>query len=167
MRPFGTQKQLERRRRRALQLLENGLTVSAVALKVGSSHSSVILWRDRYKKEGPDSLKPKPAPGRSPKLNSRQKERLTRILLKGALAWGFSTDLWTQKRVAQVIEKEFGVEYHPNHLWRFLIHLGWSCQKPEKQARERNQANIDHWKRWIWPHIKKSPKVGGLSGLPG
>jgi transposase len=80
---------------------------------------------------------------------------LTRLLLKGAGACGFSTDLWTQRRVAQVIQREFGVRYHPHHLWRVLIGLGWSCQKPETRARERNEPAIAHWKRYHWPHIKK------------
>lgn len=155
MRPYGSPKQLEKRRRRAIELLKQGRTLSAVATRVGSSVSSVFLWRHVYRKQGEAGLRAKPVPGRPPKLRPQQQQALTRLLLKGAGACGFSTDLWTQRRVAQVIQQEFGIRYHPNHLWRFLTGLGWSCQKPETRARERNEQAIAHWKRSQWPHIKK------------
>jgi transposase len=83
------------------------------------------------------------------------------------LSCGYSTDLWTTRRVAEVIENRFGVEYHPNHLWRLLQALGWSCQKPATRARERDEAAIAHWKRYRWPHIKKGRKAWCPSGVPG
>jgi transposase len=166
MRPNGSQEQLEKRRRRAIELLQTGLNLSEVAAKVGSSPSSVFLWRQQYKEKGGDGLKAKPVPGRPSQLNGRQKQKLTRILLKGALECGYNTDLWTTRRVADVIDKEFGVDYHPNHMWRFLQYLGWSCQKPEKRAYERDEAKIEHWKRYKWPHIKKRQKTWGFSGIP-
>lgn len=117
--------------------------------------SSVYLWREMVQDKGRKALEAKPIPGRPTKLKPRQRQSLTGILLKGAFDYGYSTDLWTQRRVAEVIEKEFDVQYHPNHLWRFLGSLGWSCQKPEKRARERNEEAIRHWMRYKWPHIKK------------
>ncbi|MBI4369295.1 MAG: IS630 family transposase [Elusimicrobia bacterium] len=155
MRPFGTQRQLERRRRRAIELLREGMSLTQTAGRIGCAVSAVFYWRQAYHKNGKDGLQSKPVPGRPPKLNRTQKKKLTRLLLKGPLSCGFATDLWTQKRIGQVIAKEFGIGYHPNHLWRFLIRLGWSCQKPEKRARERDEEKIRRWKRWAWPHIKK------------
>jgi transposase len=165
MRPYGTQKQLEKRRRHAIELLKNGYTLSVVAKKLGCSPGSVFLWRQMYQQGGEDAMKPKPAPGRPPKLTPGQKKALTRILLKGPLSLGYHTDLWTQRRVAEVIEKRFGIGYHPNHLWRFLTALGWSCQKPEKRARERDEKAIQHWKRYEWLHIKKRGSGWCPSGL--
>ena len=81
------------------------------------------------------------------------------------MAAGFQTDLWDTRRVTAVIERRFGIRYHPNYMWRFLQKLGWSCQKPEKRARERNEAAIEHWKRYRWPHLKKSPKTWRPSRL--
>jgi transposase len=77
------------------------------------------------------------------------------LLVKGAAAYGFSNDLWTLKRIAAVIRREFGILYHPNHLWRLLRRAGWSCQVPERRAVQRDEAAIAHWKRYRWPHIKK------------
>jgi transposase len=147
-------------------MLKKNYTLSAVAKKIGCSVSSVFLWRQMHKEGGAEAIKPKPVPGRPEKLKPGQKKTLARILLKGAIACGYSTDLWTTRRVAEVIEERFGVEYHPNHLWRFLQSLGWSCQKPEKRARERDEAAIQKWKREKWPYIKKRGTSWSPSGIP-
>jgi transposase len=110
MRPHGTPQQLEQRRHRAVKMLQQGYTVTEVARRVGSSHSSVILWRDRVRRRGLQALKAKPASGRPRKLSRRQLRKLPKLLLKGAMAWGYSTDLWTTARIAEVIEREFDVK---------------------------------------------------------
>ena len=161
MRPHGTQTELERRRRWAVSFLGKGLNLSAVARKVGSSVSSVYWWKMRHKKKGDEGLESKPVPGRPAKLTGRQKRSLGRLLVRGALKSGYSTDLWTTRRIAEVIGQRFGTDYHPNSLWWFLREMGWSCQKPETQARERDEKAIEQWKRYNWPHIKKVQKTWG------
>ena len=155
MRPHGTQTQLEQRRRKAVGLFEQGLNLSAVAQKIGCSVSSVHRWEVDYKKKGAEGLKSKPVPGRPAKLTSRQKRSLTKILVDGPMTQGYSTDLWTGRRIAETVRKRFGVSYHPNHLWWFLTQMGWSHQKPETRAKERDEKKIKQWKRHTWPHIKK------------
>jgi len=76
-------------------------------------------------------------------LSSRQRAQLVKLLLKGAKANGFSTDLWTLPRVSELIECTFGVHYHPAHVWKVLRGEGWSCQKPERRAKERDEAAIE------------------------
>jgi transposase len=159
MRPHGTPAQLEQRRRRAVELLDKGLNPPDVAERIDCSLSSVYYWDDLRKKKGEDALKPKPAPGRPEKLGLRQKRSLTQVLLKGAMKNGYSTDLWTLKRISQVVDKRFGVAYHPAHVWKILQDLGWSCQKPERQAKERDEKKVKHWVRYQWPHIKKVQKA--------
>ncbi len=158
--------QLEKRRRHAIRLLKKGKTLSAVAKFIGCSVSSVFLWAQVVRRKGLEGLSAKPIPGRPPKLTPAQQKRLTRLLLKGPLALGYSTDLWTTRRVAEVIWQQFHVRYHPNHVWRLLTGLGWSCQKPETRARERDEAAIEHWKRYQWPYIKNRRKAWGPSRLP-
>jgi len=133
------------------------MSVTGAARRVGSSHSSAILWRDLVRRKGPEALAAKPVPGRPPKLSARQRRRLPRLLLRGALAWGYSTDLWTTSRVAEVIQREFGVAYHRAQVGRILIGLRWSCQKPERRALERDEAAIARWKRRRWVQVKKTP----------
>jgi transposase len=112
MRPPGTPKQLEKRRRRAVQLLESGQDLSSVARQVGAASSSVFRWRQAYRRNGPRGLVPKPTPGRSPRLAPAEERRLVKLLTRGALRAGYRTDLWTLPRVTELIHQEFGVRYH-------------------------------------------------------
>jgi len=159
MRPHGSPEELEQRRRRAIDLLKAGASITAVARRLDCSHSSVILWRDAVKQRGLTALKAKPAPGRPPKLTAQQRAKLPRLLLRGPAAWGFATELWTTRRIATVIQRAFGVRLHRAHVSRILSALDWSCQKPERRALERDEAAIAHWKRYRWPAVKKTPNA--------
>jgi transposase len=165
MRPNGSPQILEHRRRKALALLKQGLTIGVVARCVGADFSSVYRWQQRVAQDGPEALRAQPVSGRPRKLGKKECRTLLAILLKGALASGFSNDLWTLKRIASVIRRKFGVKFHPNHVWRLLRREGGSCQIPEKRALERNDAAIAHWKHYQWPAIKKTPKTWGPPGL--
>jgi len=142
---------------RAAKLLAKGMRPSEVALVVGSSRSSVTRWKEVIRKRGVEGLKAKPHPGGKPRLSPSQKKKLVKVLLRGPQASGYLTDLWTCRRVAEVIERRFGVTYHPNAVWFVLRSLGWTCQKPERRARERDEKAIARWRRQDWPRIKKSP----------
>lgn len=155
MRPHGSQAALEARRRRAVALLDRGQRVTEVARHIGCSHSSVIRWREAVATDGTAGLTAKRVPGCPAKLTARQRQRIPRLLLRGPLAWGFRTDLWTTPRIAEVIRRAFGVHYHPTHVGRLLAQLEWSCQKPERRALERNEQAITHWTDTVWPAIKK------------
>lgn len=157
MRPHGSPAELERRRWRAIGLLKDGLSITAVAHRLGCSHSSVIFWRDALRRHGRSSLKAKPIPGRPTKLRPAQIKKLPALLLRGALAWGYSTDLWTTTRIASVIDRQFKVRFHRAHVGRLLADLHWSCQKPERRALERDDEAIERWKRYRWIAIKKKP----------
>jgi transposase len=102
-----------------------------------------------------EGLVAKPHLGPEPRLTDDDLVRLEKLLLAGAHKAGFPSDLWTCPRVADVIQQRFGVEYHPAHIWKILRRLGWSCQKPERRARERNEIEIEHWRKMEWPRIKK------------
>ena len=96
------------------------------------------------------------------RLSASQAQRLREILLAGPLAAGFSNDLWTCRRVAEVVRREFRISYHPDHLGRILHDLGFSPQKPQRRARERDEAAIERWRREDWPRIKKGDAAGKL-----
>jgi transposase len=159
MRPFGSAEELERRRRRAMELLDSGLTQAETAERVGATVTSVFRWRKAHRIEGDEALVSKPVPGRPRKLSAKERKRLLNILLKGARAWGFPNEIWTLKRIGKVIKKEFGVKYHQGHIWKVLREAGWSCQVPERQAVQRDEEEIAHWKRYKWPAIKKNHKT--------
>ena len=159
MRPYGSAKKLEKRRRKAMELLDGGLSLNEAGRRVGAAPISVKRWRDERKRKGDKALAPKPVPGRPAKLTQRQKKKLLKILAKGAIANGYRTDLWTTARIVEVIEGNFGVRYHRDHIGRFMKSLGWTWQKPERRALERNERAIEKWKNEQWPRIKKTPRT--------
>lgn len=147
MKPFGSPKTLERRRRRAVALLQQGLSLREVARRVQASVSSVYQWRQAWQTGGDAALAPNPVPGRPRQLTDEQRAQLLQLLLQGARAHGFSNELCTLKRIAAVIQVHFGVRYHPAHVWKILRGLGWSCQVPERQPIQRDDQAIARWKR--------------------
>lgn len=157
MRPQGSPEALQKRRFRAISLLEKGYPPVEVARMVGVDRRSVRRWKAAKRKSGISSLKAKPSPGRPSRLKPQQKQKLRRMLLKGAAGCGFPTDLWTCPRVAQILRSRFNVDYHVDHLSRLLHSLGFSPQKPERRAIERDEKAIRRWVKVEWPAIKKKP----------
>jgi len=155
MRPKGSKAELEARRRKAVKLVAKGHSHTEVARMVGATQTSVSRWWRTYQEGGEDALRSIRHPGRKPKMSAKERERLKRLLLRGAPAHGFRGELWTCGRVAKVIERHFGVEMHETTVLRLLRRLGWSPQKPRRFARERDEAAVEAWKRETWPHIKK------------
>ena len=149
------------RRRVAVEFLGKGMTTADVALVLGVSLSSVKRWKRAFRLGGAAALEPQPRPGPPTKLTPSQRERLRRLLLEGPRAAGFATELWTCARVAELLRREFGVTYHPDHLGRILHDLGFSPQKPQRRAAERNEAAIERWRSHDRPRIKKRPDDDG------
>lgn len=145
------------RRAEGVRLLEEGKTSQAgIARILGVSEAAVSVWAKKLREQGKDSLKLRKASGRPPKLKPGDKTKLVEKMKAGAVAAGFETERWTQARVQAMIEKEFGVHYHPNYIGRLLHALGWSVQKPETRAMERDEALIRAWLSKDWNRIKKS-----------
>jgi transposase len=136
-------------------LRKQGLTVRTVAEKVGCVPSSVVRWTQAIERAGERGLDSKPQSGGKARLTERQRRSLCTILVKGPRAWGWSNDLWTLERVAQVIERRFGVTYHISHVHRLLRQLGFSAQKPARLARERNDAAVAEFRDQRWAAVKK------------
>ncbi len=95
------------------------------------------------------------SPGLTSPLISRTERELLELLLEGPLAHGYASQLWTLPRIAEVIEGRFGVSYHPAHVWKILHACGWSCQKPQRWGKERDEKQIQSWSKEKWPDIKK------------
>jgi transposase len=154
-RTLGSKTEQEARRLAAGQLLLAGKKKADVVRALNVSRSSVARWERIMRRQGIEGLRTTPAPGRPPKLSRGQRKTLTRILLRGAQAAGFSSDLWTGKRLAQVIRETFGVTHHPNHVLKILRQLNFSPQKPLRRARQQDRDALEHWLAVEWPRIKK------------
>ena len=167
MRPKGSAEELERRRRQAMAWINQGMKPAAVARAVGTSRASVTRWRQAYEVGGQEAMKARPHPGGTSRLTAGQRKRLIRMLLQGPGKHGYATELWTLARVAELIAVTFGVEYHPSAVWHILRAMGWSSQKPERRARERDEQAIAAWRKEHWPRIKKRPKKRPKHRFPG
>jgi transposase len=153
---------LEKRRMAAIGLLENGkLNQAEVGRRLKVCRQTVSRWAEEFTTGGREALRMAGRAGRKPELSEADRERLQELLLKGPEVLGYETPLWTCTRVSHLIKSEFRVSYHPGHVWKLLDGLGWSCQRPEGRARERNEEEIRRWKRVRWPQIKKKPKRKG------
>lgn len=152
MRPKGTAAELAWRRRRAVQLVEQGEAPALVARILGVTRSSLHRWR-RLARQGRD-LAAKPVPGAKRRLTDRQLRKLERLLDQGAPTHGFANELWTSARVALLIGRHFGVRYHPDYVRRLLKRrLNWTSHKPQTRARQRNDKEVERWKADEFPRI--------------
>src|SRR5438067_5522590 len=151
----------EGRRLRAWELKQQGWSQRQIAAALGVSEGAVSQWLRRVREGGVEALRRRPRPGPKPKLTPAQRAELLRLLAQGAQAHGFIGEVWTTTRVATVIRRHFGVQYHPAHVSRLLRQLKWSVQKPGRRASQRKEAGIRRW--WVerWPALKKRRKRRG------
>jgi transposase len=155
----------EGRRRRAWELKQAGWNQQDIAAALGVTPGAISQWLKRaWEAGGPEALRRHPAPGRQPRRAREQLAQLPALLTPGAEAYGFRGQVWTCKRVAEVIRRTFGVTYHPAHVSRLLHAARQSVQQPVQRATQRDAAAIQAWWRERWPALeKKRPTKGGPS----
>ncbi len=156
MRPQGSPAELERRRLRAVTLLEQGLQPVIVAQMVGVDRRSVRRWKRAYLRRGRNGILARPTPGRPPKLTVRQRQALARWILRGPQAVGYPTALWTCRRIVQLVRDRFHVVYHPDHVGRLLRACGFTPQRPQRTAKERADQRVRLWIQHDWARAKKN-----------
>src|SRR5947209_10872932 len=147
----------EERRKRAWKLKEQGWQQKDIAVALGVSEGAVSQWLKRGREGGVEALNAHPSKGMTPRLTAEQKAQIPGLLAKGAQAYGFRGEVWTASRVAQVIARTFGVQYHRDHVSKLLPEAGWSRQKPQERASQRDEEAIHEWVQERWPAIKKKP----------
>ena len=151
----------EWRRLQAWELAQQGWKQRDIAIALGVTEGAVSQWLKRAREGGRESLRRRIAPGPTPRLSAEQLAQIPSLLAKGAPSYGFRGDVWTAPRIAVVIQRAFGVRYHPTHVNRLVRALGWSAQQPEVRAAQRDQAKIDAWLREHWPVLEKKPPTRG------
>jgi transposase len=157
----------EERRKRAWVLKQEGWPQKEIARALGVSEGAVSQWLKRAREAGGvEALKRRPPPGMTPRLSVEQRAQLPALLARGAAAYGFRGDVWTARRVAQLITETFGVRYHRDHVSRVLRQIGWSQQRPVTRATQRDEQAITQWQQERWPALRKkrSRKGPPLSG---
>jgi transposase len=139
---------LEARRLRAARLFQQGESQAEIARVLRVHRQTVHRWAKQVEGEGRAALKKAGRAGRKPRLSAAELRRIAQELKRGPEVLGYETSLWTAPRVADLIERECGIRYHPGHVWKILRQMGWSCQRPAGRALERDE-------------LKKKPKKRG------
>lgn len=142
----------------AVRLFEQDVEAVEVAGRLNVSAGSARRWRKRWLELGRDAIYDRPRSGRPSRLSEAQRKELVETLLAGAEAAGFDSDYWSLPRVKAVIAKKFGVDYHVDHLSKLMARLGFSSQKPDRQARKKDPAAVEHFRQEVW---KEALKKGG------
>jgi len=148
----------EARRLRAWELKQAGWKQKDIAEALGVSQAAVSDWMRRGREGGPAALRNQPKSGAPRRLSDEQLARLPELLKLGAEHFGFRGEVWTRKRVASLIEREFGVRYSPRHVGRLLKAIRWSSQKPVERASQRDEPAIEAWRAETWPELQKKPR---------
>lgn len=146
-----------RRRIRAGRMLLAGKTPAEAAAAVGVARQTAYTWKGVLEERGIDGLRDMPTRGRPARLDGEQLQAIAKALLQSPTEHGFGSELWTLKRVGALIEERYDIKYSVGHVWRILIALGFSAQKPDRRAIERDEDAVQVWKRKTWPALKKKP----------
>lgn len=149
----------EVRRLQALALQQKGWKQTHIAEALGVTDGAVSQWFHRVDAQNTTALLARPHPGRPPELTREQKNLIPDLLSHGAEAYGFRGDIWTNARVAKVIEWEWSIDYHRSHVARMLKELGWTPQLPIVRATQRDEKAIVLWRKERWPELQKQARL--------
>lgn len=161
--PSLSRKDKERRRLKAAKMFKKEQAQAKIARKLEVTPTAVKYWHDSWKKGGVNNLKSKGHPGFPSRLTDKNRKKLKKIILKGAGKYGYSTDLWTLSRIGAVIKKEFKLSYGHTWIWQIVLSLGFTCQKPQRKNKERDEKAIELWKTKTFPGLKKMGSKTWLS----
>jgi transposase len=150
-----TLKDLENRRVLAVERVNQGWSQADVARFLGVDARSVRRWVQAYRLHGWDGLSSLGHPGRPPKLDPEQTTTVLSWFQHSPTEFGYQTDLWTARRVADLITKHFGVSFNSRYLSTWLSNRDITPQRPQRVPRERDQERIDAWVQDEWLELLK------------
>jgi transposase len=159
-------KKKERIRIKAAKLFEKNIVQAEVARKFKVTPAAVNYWHKAWKKQSIKGLKSKGRPGFESKLTDEKRILFKKAVLKGPLAFGYQTNLWTLSRLASVMKKVTKVKFSGVWTWNIVRSLGFTCQKPQVKAKQQDKQAIKEWGEKRLPDLKKmGDKTWILSGL--
>ena len=145
----------ERIRLKAGKMFQKGRTQAEVARKFNVSTAAANQWHSIWKKRGADGLKSAGKSGVKPKLTQEKRQAFKKAILKGPLAFGYETDLWTLPRLSAVMKKVNKIKFSEVWIWHIIRDLGFTPQRPQVQAMQRDEKMIKEWKEKTLPDLKK------------
>jgi transposase len=144
----------EERRLRVLELYRKQWPQKQIAEALGITEGYVSQLvkriREACETDPTQVLQARLRPGRKPRLSEEQKRAMTSLVDQGARSYGLPGDAWTLHTLCEVIKKELGVVVCKSWLSQILRSRGYSCQKPETHARERNDRAVSGFRGGWW-----------------
>lgn len=144
----------EKVRIQAATMFEKSVPTAQVASELRVSEKSVRLWRRQWAAGGTAALASAGPGGSDCKLSVEQRKQLAEMLDEGPTVHGWSDARWTLTRVAEVIERRFGVCYTLRGVSYLLHRIGYSQQVPTRRAIERDPEAVAGWHRRRWPSVR-------------
>jgi transposase len=148
---------------RAILLNHQEKTSGEISLALDAPRSRVSDWLKTYEARGVDGLMEGRRTGRPSRLTDLQKIMICDILDSGPIAYGHSSGVWAAKIISEIIKDEFGVQYHPSHVWKLLQDFGFTVQSPKRLLALADNEKRQKWIREIYPKIKKKPSGSNLA----
>ncbi len=158
-----SREQKEKVRLKAGKLFEKSVSQAEVARKLKVTHPAVSYWHKAWKKRGEKGLQSKGHSGFVSKLTEKKREAFKEAILKGPDAYGYSTNLWTLPRLSAVMKKVTKVKFSEVWTWHIVRDLGFTPQKPQVRAKQRDEKAIREWK---WKTLPKLKKMGLKTRIP-
>lgn len=136
-------------------MFQKGAAQAEIAKRFGVSRAAACKWHASWNKDGMPGLDSKGPPGFASALDGKGKEKFKKAILKGPLAHGYDTDLWTINRLRDVLKKTTKAAFGPTRTWIVVRELGFTPQKPSLRDIERDEKAIANWKTRRLPGLKK------------
>jgi len=153
---------MEQRRLEALSLLSDGVSQSEVARRLGVTRQAVSKWMAAKRDGGVKALASKGKPGRKTAPTPVELKKVEAALVKGPVKNGYRNDLWTLRRVSEVIARVTGRQPPSiSRTWGLLREMGWSCQRPARRARQQDADAVAEFRDKTWTAVKKTPEYSG------
>ena len=153
--PLLSRKKREQKRLYAAKLFKKNIPQAEIARRLKVTPAAVNYWHIDWKQGGKKALKSKGHPGFPSKLIPKDRTAFKEAILKGPLAYGYETNFWTLSRLSAVMKKVTGVKFSDVWTWHIVRDLGFTPQKPQVRAAERDEAAIAAWKKKRLPGLKK------------
>jgi len=145
-------------REMAVKAYLNDMSITDISNAYHVHRTTVYRWVIRNEKEKTLERRTLPGSGRPSKLSDKDVEKLTKIILKPASAYGYETDFWTIKRIIQIAKKKLGIKISKTTMYEILYSEEYSYKKPEKRYYESDKKEQKDWVENEIPRIKKSLK---------
>jgi len=156
----------EKVRVKAGKLFAKGIAQAEIARTFKVSRAAVSQWHSAWKNDKKKGLLSKGRPGFPSRLTEEKRKIFKQAILRGPLSHGYQTNLWTLSRLADVMKKRVHVRFGHNRTWQIVRELGFTCQKPQIRAKQRDEKAIKAWKEKRLPGLKKmGPNAWVFSGL--